>query len=214
MMLLFDPGTEFEYSGPGISLLQEVIEKLTGKNLQTLAKKNIFDKEQFNMKNTNFLPPEYLNEAINEDEKHPQMLAIHSLHTTASDYARFMAGWMKDEIIWQQAIVPQTLKKRDGWANTQRISVEDQSKIAWGLGLGLQLDSDGNVTKVFHSGDMNEWRALVAIDKTSKTGIVYFGNSRNALMLADEIITPNVNIEPALKSIFAKYGFARRIEDD
>ena len=39
----FDPGTEYSYSGEGIRLLQIVIEKVTGRNLEELAREVIFD---------------------------------------------------------------------------------------------------------------------------------------------------------------------------
>lgn len=214
LKLVFDPGTEYEYSNPGIALLQEVIEYLTDDHLQALAHKNIFSNEKFGMHHTTFLPPEFLNDSFSENEKHAQMIAANSLYTTPSDYARFISGWMRDDKLWQEATVSQTQHKRDGWAETQGVSTEDQAKVAWGLGLGLQLDEDGQVSKVFHSGDMNEWRAMMAIDKSKQEGIVYFSNSRNGFLLADEIITPHVNIDPALKSLFTIYGFARHLEED
>jgi hypothetical protein len=72
----------------------------------------------------------------------------------------------------------------------------------------------GEIVRAFHSGDMNEWRAFVAINLENKTGVVYFSNSRNGLILADKIISPTVDLEDGFKYIFEKYGFARKIEPD
>lgn len=206
----FEPGTEYGYSNPGIALLQEAIGKLTGSNLQALAKANIF--VPLGMTNTNFLPPEYLETGVSDQEKLSQMHAANSLHTTASEYARFIAGWMSNEALCKAAFSRQITMENDEWAEGQGLSLEDRKKIGWGLGVGLQLDSKGDATRAFHSGDMDNWRAFIAIDLQTKTGLVYFANSPNGLMLADKIITPNVELNDGLTYIFEKYGFARKME--
>ena len=53
IILLFEPGSRFSYSGEGIHLLQMVIEKITGKGLQELAQKRIFN--PFNMYHTSYI---------------------------------------------------------------------------------------------------------------------------------------------------------------
>ena len=274
----FEPGTEYGYSNPGILLLQEVIEKLTEKNLETLAKANVFD--PLHMTHSSFgseyelvlMPKEVKPEKgrfyvamnngaleytainplgvvkgkiekeqlaailgqampdilqpLNIDKLRPflpkildatsmSMSAANSLHTTPNDYARFVAGWLNDDRL-RDAFISKVSIMNDRWAAGQGLSDEDRKKVAWGLGIGLQIDSHGKSTRAFHSGDMNEWRAFVAIDLADKNkkGIVYFANSKNGLMLADDIISPNVELDDGLKYVFQKFGFARKIEPD
>lgn len=205
----FEPGTEYRYSGTAFALLQEVIETATGKNLETLAKEHVFD--PLGMTNSSFLPLEH----IVQDEKEEQLSseeahAENSLSTTASDYARFVIACIKD--------MPEMFKshamKHDRWALEQGLSAQDLKKVSWGLGWGLQKTMGGRVTSAFHCGDMNEWRACVAVDLERKKGIVYFANSKNGLMLADTVTRPHVKLHDALNYMFVKYGFARKLEDD
>lgn len=53
LKIYFDPGTEYFYSGEGMMLLQYVIERITGKALEELAKEKIF--EPLKMHNTSYL---------------------------------------------------------------------------------------------------------------------------------------------------------------
>ena len=67
------------------------------------------------------------------------------------------------------------------------------------------------VTRAYHTGDMNEYRAIVAMNLQDKTAIVYFANSRNGHILADQIIAPNVELADGLSAFFQEWGFAREI---
>ena len=83
------------------------------------------------------------------------------------------------------------------------VAEEDRQHLAWGLGLGLQLDDTGEVTTAFHSGDMNQWRGWVAMDVKAKSAVVYFANGDDAKngsgqgyghVLADLIVSPEVEL--------------------
>lgn len=140
--------------------------------------------------------------------------AANSLYTTAKDYARFIRGWLNDKnTIIQSAFKSEVSMTEDQWAVSQGLSKEDTLKyVAWGLGWGLQVTRQEKSTRAFHSGDMNEWRAFVAINLENKSAVVYFANSPNGLVLADKIVSPIVDLKDGLKYIFEKYGFARTLE--
>jgi CubicO group peptidase (beta-lactamase class C family) len=54
----FEPGTKFSYSGEGMYYLQKVVEKITGKSLEVLAKETLFERNL--MKNSSFVySPEF-----------------------------------------------------------------------------------------------------------------------------------------------------------
>jgi CubicO group peptidase (beta-lactamase class C family) len=42
LAIYFTPGTKYAYSGEGLTLLQMVIEKITGRNLEDLAREKVF----------------------------------------------------------------------------------------------------------------------------------------------------------------------------
>lgn len=158
---------------------------------------------------------------ITSEKKHTRARhAANSLHTTASDYALFCAAWTNDENEeMQNAFVPAVFMMKDkiindkGEPSCQQVSQDDLKKVAYGLGWELQIDDKG--VMAYHAGDMDEWRATVAInlkDKKNKTTTVYFSNSQNGHILQDQIISPNGELENGL-NFFRKYGFARTLEE-
>jgi CubicO group peptidase (beta-lactamase class C family) len=65
--LQYKPGTKVIYSCLGYIILGNILEKITGKSLDYLAKKHLF--EPLNLKNTFFNPPSHLKSNISATEK-------------------------------------------------------------------------------------------------------------------------------------------------
>gem|GEM_PF-6065180 len=53
LAIYFTPGSRFAYSGEGYALLQMVVEKIIGKNLEELAEKNVF--QPIGMERTSYI---------------------------------------------------------------------------------------------------------------------------------------------------------------
>lgn len=205
----FEPGTKYGYSGIGIQCLQEAVEKETKESLEQLAKEYVFN--PLKMTNTTFA------------DTNGNHIAANSLRTTASDYTRFIQAWMNDETLMAAFQFDQDFTmKKDPWAvglqslsneaiDQKAIKDSDLERLSWGLGIGLQKNPDGSIT-AFHSGDMNNWRALVAFNITHKTGVVLFANSPNGLGVAEDITSKTVPLEPGLNYLFQKYGFEREFK--
>lgn len=141
--------------------------------------------------------------------------AANSLHTTPNDYAKFIYAWLQDEKMLY-AFKSQINMTNDTWAKEMGVPGKDLKNVAWGLGVGLQKDSKGKVISIYHSGDMNEWRAWVGgniEDEKNKTAIVYFTNSKNGHVLAKPILSHHVKLEQVLTYFSEKYGFAIDYED-
>lgn len=145
--------------------------------------------------------------------------AHNSLYTTAEDYARFVRYWLNDVKMMKEAFRPVLFmmgkngKINDTWAH-EFVSAKDMKHIACGLGWDLETNDKGEVIRAYKTGDMNQWRSQVAIDFEKQTAIVYFANSRSGHILADQIITPNVDLKHGHNYFFQKFGFARDIESD
>jgi CubicO group peptidase (beta-lactamase class C family) len=213
-VLTSNPGTEYAYSGTGLIYLQKVIERVTGKSLEDLAQQYVF--EPLGMSLSSFLTPE-------EPKSVPN--AANSLHTTASDYAKLMTAWMQDPSpIMQQAFVSQIsltkdLQKLPGDTGTaaRHVKQEVKARLAWGLGVGLELDTHGKAVKAFHTGDMNQLRAQMALDLEKESCIVYFSKGSddkraNGHILAPQIITPIIPINYAHTWFYSKFPFAWKAE--
>lgn len=202
----FDPGTKYAYSGVGIECLEECIKEVTGANLETLAKKHIFD--PLNMTHSTY-------------GAHP--VAANSLITTAKEYAHFMREWINDDTLNYafNPVPPADSMENDFFPQSEdspveaiEVKIEDRKRVAWGMGIGLVKNDEGEVIGAFGTGDMNQTRAGfgATIDPKSKrcTGVSsYLTNSHNGHMLA-EIILPKT-CEPALNN-FKIYGFAQNVE--
>lgn len=205
----FEPGTQYGYSGPGIALLQEAIEALTDCDLEKLAIEHIFKEGAIGMPHTSFQ---------RDASTLPQ--AANSLSTTPSDYAKFMRAWMMDPTL-NDAFKPGapglSMKKaflpKDWPIKDAGIPDADREHVSWGLGIGLQLDDKGHAISAYHSGDMGEWRAWVAMNLEEKSAIVYCSNSHNGHAIAEKIIPSEIKLDHALNVFFRTYGFARNLEE-
>ncbi|HAU4159343.1 TPA: serine hydrolase [Legionella pneumophila] len=89
-------------------------------------------------------------------------------------------------------------------------------KLAQGSELKWITSVTGRIhpaSRAYHSGDMNEYRAWVAMNLEEKSAVVYFANSHNGHILADSIISPEVEIDNVLNYFFQTYGFARNFDE-
>jgi CubicO group peptidase (beta-lactamase class C family) len=222
----FEPGTRFCYSGPGIALLQEAVDKITGSNLQTLAQQFVFD--HCAMSNSTFEWDEETKAKKPQANLKPN--AANSLKTTASDYANFIWEWMHDKTI-PNAFAPQKSMKTlftpedwlidATWQTDKEHEIRHKTKlekareqVAWGLGIGLQVDNSGTATAAYHNGDMDEYRAFVAVDLQNRDkAIVYFANSFNGFALVSQIINPQIPLEHAFHHFSQTFGFALNVDE-
>ncbi len=94
----FDPGTQYSYSGEGMMLLQYVIEEITGKGLEQLARERIFDPLKMDM--TSYIGQQrfenkYCNghtteQKVIKKDVSDEVAAAGSMSTTPADYSKFM----------------------------------------------------------------------------------------------------------------------------
>jgi len=212
----FKPGTQFGYSNQGISVLQDFVEHVTRRNLENLTQEYVFDAIP-GVENSTFVPPEFSKVGISESERLKQMKGENSLHTSPTEYAHFMAAWMGDPVLREMAFTNPVSMTKDKWAVGQGIPNDDLKQLAWGCGIALQIDDKKDVTRVFHWGDMNEWRAFIGYDLDKKEGMVFAANSSGGFMLLDDakaIVAPDTDFKTSLKYIFEKLGFTRNYEPE
>lgn len=103
--LHFDPGTRFAYSGVGINLLQFVLERGRGLDVDAELRRRVF--QRFDMRHTSMTwqADSVDNQAdgytsTGEARPHPQRrhaAAASSMDTTLQDYARFVAGFVRGD---------------------------------------------------------------------------------------------------------------------
>lgn len=210
--LAFEPRQQYQYSGLAYFYCQKVIERHLGKSLESLAKAHIF--EPLKMHNSSFVRPDSNNIAARHDDKmQPKPGAVYeacsanSLHTTAYDYGLFLQSCMNDKSLHEMFAFEDGISLlHDKWAKAENVVKQDLQSLAWGIGWGLQKAPGGTIA--FHWGDMGDTMAFAAFNLKTKQGIVYFANSCNGLVVANDLVTPVVNdIAPSLRFLSKKYGF-------
>lgn len=105
LLIHFDPGSRYAYSGDGMILLQFVLEKGLGLDLGREMQRRVFDR--FGMKNTSMIwRPDFASnladgwDEAGKPEPHDErsrVRAAGSMDTTINDFAAFAAGMVKGE---------------------------------------------------------------------------------------------------------------------
>lgn len=208
--LLFDPkselGTGYSYSGEAFLYLQKVIETKMGKDLETLAKKYVFG--PLRMDRSTFLPQSEgdtnivavhttLGKPTPLYEVLPHLCAAGSLLTTAHDFSKLMAAWLKnmDDPIIQQAFKPR--------------SVDDFSTC----GLGWHLYRNKDELIAYQYGENPNTRSFVAINVKAKKAAVFFTNSENGMSIANQIFnSPDLPAIGDMKDVFKYMHYSQSDE--
>ena len=203
-----EPGEQFSYSGEGFGLLQRVVEKLTDQDLSAFMEDHAFG--PLNMVHSSYVwteaydtqsssPHDMFGEARSK-RKPTRAHAAATLHTTAGDYARFMAAVTSSEGLKEETV---------GQILTPQINVEPETSenVHWGLGWGLELTENG--PGFWHWGDNGPFKAFTLSLHDEKAGVVFFANSQNGLALIEPIVRSALGGDhPAFRSAILS-GYAK-----
>ncbi|MFB9845241.1 serine hydrolase domain-containing protein [Mucilaginibacter ginsenosidivorans] len=201
MGIYFTPGTHYAYSGEGIQLLQMVVEAVTHRSLEDIAREKIFI--PFGMTKTSFLwQPRFeedyaVGHNIQEDtlhkDRYTHVYAAGSMETTIADYMRFIAAVMQHQRLgnkyWGQAFSPQiVINSKTQMFSLDTTSVADNSKIqlAYGLGWGLFQTPYGRA--FFKEGHGFGWQHYSIAIPQQKTALIIMSNSDNAESIFTELV--------------------------
>jgi CubicO group peptidase (beta-lactamase class C family) len=195
----FTPGERFSYSGEGFVYLARVVEHITGESLDVYMKKAVLD--PLDMKNSSFI---WINNyetlksfshnpfgTVSGRNKPEKANAAASLHTTATDYARFVVAILKGTGLKSATarlmLTPQVSVAEAGFQSLNQPHPKLSTTISWGLGWGLEKTDDGMA--FWHWGDNGDTKAYVAAFEKQRTGLVMFANSATGLSILPELVT-------------------------
>ena len=200
LQIHFDPGSRFSYSGEGFVYLQKAVERATGEEFNALMKRLVL--APLGMASSSFTWEdrfEGLKSAGHDAVGGPrpvnrpaQAESPATLHTTTSDYARFLIAALDGAGLTQKTYAewlrPQ-IQVDEGCSNcvtgkpTGRLSKE----IAWGLGWGLQETADG--LSFWHWGDNGAGFQCYALGYPGRRlGLVVFTNSLGGQGIIPDIV--------------------------
>ena len=185
----FKPGTGWQYSGEGFMLLQRVVESITNEKLDDFMRHRLF--EPLGMSNTAFQwKPQFADVFMPGMPRYveiPEALAPLSLHTSAKDYAKFLAALMADPQAVQLIV-------------QSPVSVVPKLGLGWGLGWGVERGE--KETFIWQWGNNTGYRAFVMASTSSGDAVVMLTSSENGLAMAESIVT---TVLPGAHSVFKSY---------
>lgn len=181
----FAPGSRFSYSGEGFVYLQSALERLTGEPLELLVRRLVLD--PVGMERSSFVWLDKFSGAAASGHsgdgqvvpkfKPSRANAAFSLHTTASDYGKFVVAAMEGRLLSSRTaglwLEPQVPTPRGGFEALGPVPPEAEPGVFWGLGWGLE-PGDG---AFFHWGANPGMTAFVLAAPERRATFVVFMNS-------------------------------------
>lgn len=192
LVMYFDPGTRFAYSGEGINLLQFVLENGEHTDVSSLMQQlfNRFDMKRTSM---NWRDDFADNLAIGYDEngkplghKHRESIrAAGSMDTTPHDFANLVAGMVrgdglsaKTHAAWLQPALP--VHSVQSFPTLDEATTKDNDGIALAAGLGVMVYQSPQGPAWFKTGHDDGTNNLALCLQASRSCIVIMSNSSNA----------------------------------
>lgn len=210
----FTPGERFSYSGEGFVYLQKVVERLTNGPLDAFMQKTVF--APLGMTSSSFVWQSAYESrktyghdpfgAVTGRRKPQEANAAASLHTTATDYAKFVTAVMTGAGLKRKTareMLTSYVKVQEGCTDcvSNPASGALVQNVSWGLGWGLQHTPDGD--SFWHWGDSNnDAQAYVVAFPKQKLALVLFANSGNGHSIFPRIVDEAVGgQQPAISWI-------------
>jgi len=194
--IIMEPGAQFSYSGGGFTLLQLIIEEVTGETFSAYMQHEVLD--PLGMVHSSFewrddLRPATAVAYSENGTPLPNYLfteqAAAGLYTTASDLARFVAAEMpghNGEPAGRGVLSQDTLALM--FTPTIEIQANLLFKNAQGLGQEIQTLPDGS-RLIQHGGSNRGWNAFIMANPGQALGIVIITNSDNGRSLCLDVLT-------------------------
>lgn len=197
----FDPGTQYSYSGEGIRLLQVVIQHITGKGLEELAREKVFDSLQMDMtgyvwqerfENRHCYGYTTAGEVIPKDTE-DEAGAAGSMETTLEDYSKFMAHILRQAStgseITNRMFEPNIrIKSKAQFGPSSLETSTENDDIALSYGLGWGLFQSPYEPAAYKEGNGEGFQHYSIIFPEKETGIIILSNSNNAEGIFKELL--------------------------
>ncbi|KFF17830.1 serine hydrolase domain-containing protein [Chryseobacterium sp. JM1] len=203
MKIYFNPGTKYAYSGEGYKLLQLVVEELTGKNIDELAREKIF--KPFAMTRTGYIWHESFGDSnvavghmnngdIDKKKKRTEPVAGGSLVTTIADYTQFIENMMQQKglskKLYREMLSPQIAI----YSKTQFPPIQEETTmentaihLSYGLGWGyLKCPRYGKA--FFKEGNGISWRNYNINFPEKGISVIIMINSENGEKVFQELV--------------------------
>ena len=190
--IVFDPGTEFGYSGEGFLYLQRVIEHITGAPWETYVRNELFEPLCISSSSYVWQQKFAANAAAGHDARGKVKAnrslfrnanAGYSLYCTPTEYATFLLEILSTDRRACHALSAASVDamltrttKATGRTPIDRIGRPFGKDVWWGLGWALDEAANGN--RAYHSGSNGTgFRCYCEFDRQTGSGLVIMTNA-------------------------------------
>lgn len=182
----YEPGSKYMYSGAGYTILQLLIEEISGKSFQEYMTQEVL--EPLKMENSTFVLTEkpniqlaqiYKSDGTTREMNKFTALAAASLFTTSADLSKFLEASISSNVVLSKETISK-MSNPETFINNIGV---------YGLGPHLYSQNDQDSNVIGHDGSGNNAINTAArIDIKSKNGIIILetGNYSIASTLSDE----------------------------
>jgi D-alanyl-D-alanine-carboxypeptidase/D-alanyl-D-alanine-endopeptidase len=201
----FAPGTRYSYSGEGLYLLQFVIEQITGKDYETIARERVFI--PFNMPNTSYLwRNDFANKLVlghNKDGNPYDFMhwkeagCAGTLCTSLEDYAKFYSAFIQHKGLsaatFNQMITPQVRirsVKQFGPLALKDSTINDSINLSYGLGIGVFNTPAGRA--FFKEGHDDGWGHYSIAYPDKGIAVVIMTNNDNGESIFKQLLADSI----------------------
>lgn len=186
LVLLFEPGSRWQYSSAAYVLLQRAVEHVTGMPIEDWMQKTVLG--PLGMTHTSYVAARKSRDAAAGHDRQgkklaatpwPQANVASSLHTTAGDYAKFIIAAFDTKALW-----------------SPRVVADGPHDLSWGLGFGV---AGGSKPVFLQWGSNPGFKSLAVGIPDERRGFVILTNSDNGLELATALSSRLIGAElPAM----------------
>ncbi|OJJ16472.1 hypothetical protein BKI52_34890 [marine bacterium AO1-C] len=182
----FTPGTKYGYSGEGFEYLKRVVVKITGKDINTLLRKEVL--EPLNLKNTYFMKDERLAKVVSNGHYGVYTSKISlpnapgmawSMHTEAKSFAEFALALRN-----RKGLKPETYDKMFKInTNVEREEAYARPHVKEFYGLSIWMEKGAMGEAFGHGGNNGDFQCQFKMYKDLDVGFVVFTNSDKGTQL-------------------------------
>ncbi len=187
MELLFDPGTEFGYSGEGFEYLKRVVEHITTRDIVDILNTEVL--EPLELKNIYFEKSDHLFKVVahGHDDNYPHKVSLPnkagmawSMHTEAKSFADFAIALLK-----RKGLKEKTYNDMF-YQHTVTDKYEKMNSQYWKsfFGLGLQIEKTPFGYTFGHGGNNGDFKCEFKVYEDLQKGFIIFTNGNTGGELA------------------------------
>jgi CubicO group peptidase (beta-lactamase class C family) len=187
MKLLFEPGTEFGYSGEGFEYLKRVVEHITSRDIVDILNEEVL--VPLELKNMYFEKSDHLFKVVahGHDDNYPHKVSLPnkagmawSMHTEANSFSDFIIALLNRKGLQKKTYNDFFYK------HTVTDKYEDKNSEDWKsyFGLGVQIEKTPFGYTFGHGGNNGDFKCEFKVYEDLQKGFIIFTNGNTGGELA------------------------------